>query len=252
MQMFVITILEVNFAFLISGDWMWTKLVFVVIQEWYLFVNGRNIIVCTLESGKMMVWGDNKHGQLLRDPSQLTLSDLPLLAPSAGFDGRQVEHLYSGWTHMLAKCSKDSNCLTYTPEYTSGNKMYRFLVVLQAVSKIGLWLQNLSHYIRVLLSCLYLKYVHNLLYLLSKYVTWTELCCNNIFLVELFKLWKIENVPAKDIFMLKPESLVVWRSWNPARFLTVVVFLHGSLSKWSTLQCRQHVTVWIALYISLS
>ncbi|XP_063052181.1 secretion-regulating guanine nucleotide exchange factor isoform X2 [Engraulis encrasicolus] len=54
--------------------------------------------VC-LTGGEVLVWGSNKHGQLVHaDPFLL----LPVALHHSLFNGDRVTHIHSGWTHLVA------------------------------------------------------------------------------------------------------------------------------------------------------
>jgi len=64
-------------------------------------VAGAYHSACLTDNGQVVVWGDNKHGQLGHNPSEVkNLS--PTLVDQVFFDYRKVVDLSSGWTHMVA------------------------------------------------------------------------------------------------------------------------------------------------------
>ncbi|XP_078139294.1 secretion-regulating guanine nucleotide exchange factor isoform X2 [Centroberyx gerrardi] len=56
--------------------------------------------VCLTGGGDLFLWGSNKHGQLTATES---FSPSPTLLKRSLLDGERVTHVWSGWTHIVAK-----------------------------------------------------------------------------------------------------------------------------------------------------
>ena len=59
------------------------------------------------ECGKVLVWGDNKHGQMARDQRQAR-QPLVLVNFDSKRDDDVIVDVVSGWTHVLALTSKST------------------------------------------------------------------------------------------------------------------------------------------------
>ena len=55
-----------------------------------------------LGTGKVAVWGDNKHGQLAMNPTTHPQVNSPHVLPEDLFSHQHVTEIHSGWTHMVA------------------------------------------------------------------------------------------------------------------------------------------------------
>ena len=61
------------------------------------------------DTGQLIVWGDNKHGQLAMDPDLKPVQHEPVIVPEHLFEKEKIVQVYSGWTHMLALTGDGSN-----------------------------------------------------------------------------------------------------------------------------------------------
>ncbi|KAK2168117.1 hypothetical protein LSH36_20g06007 [Paralvinella palmiformis] len=63
---------------------------------------GANHSALVTDTGQLIVWGDNKHGQLAMDPDLKPVQHEPVILPEHLFEKEKIVQVYSGWTHMLA------------------------------------------------------------------------------------------------------------------------------------------------------
>ena len=65
-------------------------------------------LFCVSDKGRIVIWGDNKHGQCCLDPGTEPIVPKPRLIPQKMFENKAVSELHSGWTHLLAKTGKSA------------------------------------------------------------------------------------------------------------------------------------------------
>ena len=56
--------------------------------------------VCCVGGGDVFLWGSNKYGQLTTNDC---FSTYPALLKRSLLEGEGVTHVWSGWTHLVAK-----------------------------------------------------------------------------------------------------------------------------------------------------
>jgi hypothetical protein len=58
------------------------------------------MVLCCVGGGDVFLWGSNKYGQLTTNDC---FSTYPALLNRSLLDGEAATHVWSGWTHLVAK-----------------------------------------------------------------------------------------------------------------------------------------------------